>query len=297
MLRNLADLLRKVKKNESRIIAVAAAADYEVIEVVEEAERMGIAKFILVGDKLKIEKIVKEQKRTIEAQIVDELDDKKAAEYAVFLVREGKAQVVMKGLLHTAVFMKAVLNKERGLNKGNLVSQISIIDKIKGDGLQMITDGVISIAPDLEAKKKIIENAVELSHKLDNECPKVALIAALEVINSAMQDTLDDAVLCKMNDRKQISGCVIDGPLALDNAVSLEAAMHKGIESPVAGQADILVVPNIIVGNVFIKAITYYAQKDMASAIVGTSAPVIMTSRTDSIRNKILSIALASYIS
>lgn len=297
MLENLAELLKIVQEKDSRVIAVASAADDEVIEVVHSAETMGIAEFILVGNAEKISNIVAEYGYDIRAEIIDESDDKAAAAKAVELVREGRAQAVMKGLLHTSTFMKAVLNKETGLNKGNLISQISVIDKIEGDGLQMITDGVISIAPDLDTKKKIIENAVDLCHKIGNPCPKVALLAAVEVVNPAMQDTIDDAVICKMNDRKQISGCIIDGPLALDNAVSIEAAKHKGIESPVAGQADVLVVPNIQVGNVFIKSITYYAKKDMASAIVGTAAPVIMTSRTDSVMNKMLSIALASYIS
>ena len=203
----------------------------------------------------------------------------------------------MKGLLYTKEFMKAVLDKEEGLHTGKLISQISIIDSIQGDGIQMITDGVISIAPDLDAKRKIIENAVELAHKLGYECPKVALLGAVEVINPVMMDTLDAAALCKMNERGQIKGCVLDGPLALDNAVSAEAARHKKIKSSVAGSADILLVPNIQTGNVLIKALTYYAKKDMASAIAGASAPVIMTSRTDSIRNKILSMALAVYLS
>ncbi len=296
MLKSLDEIIERAKNEASKQIAVAAAADDEVLEVVEEATRLGLAEFILIGNAAKIKEIAEANGRVIDAKIIDEPDDKKAAEKAVSLVREGEAQAVMKGLLHTATFMKAVLNKEKGLHAGRLISQVSIIDNIEGTGLQMITDGVISIKPDLETKKTIIENAVDLAHRLGNECPKVALLSAVEVVNPAMEDTMDAAVLCKMNDRKQIKGCKIDGPLALDNALSVEAAKHKGIESEVAGRADIILVPNIQVGNSLIKSITYYAGKDMASAIMGAAAPVIMTSRTDSVRNKILSLALAAVI-
>ena len=296
MLKSLDEIIERAKNEASKQIAVAAAADDEVLEVVEEATRLGLAEFILIGNAAKIKEIAEANGRVIDAKIIDEPDDKKAAEKAVSLVREGEAQAVMKGLLHTATFMKAVLNKEKGLHAGRLISQVSIIDNIEGTGLQMITDGVISIKPDLETKKTIIENAVDLAHRLGNECPKVALLSAVEVVNPAMEDTMDAAVLCKMNDRKQIKGCKIDGPLALDNALSVEAAKHKGIESEVAGRADIILVPNLQVGTSLIKSITYYAGKDMASAIMGAAAPVIMTSRTDSVRNKILSLALAAVI-
>lgn len=297
MLNSLEAILKNVKNEERRTVAVAAAADREIMEVVREAETDGLANFILIGDEKEIRELQQEEGIDTDAEIIHEPDEKKAAKLAVRLVKEQKAQAVMKGLLHTKEFMKAVLDKEEGLHTGKLISQISIIDSIQGDGLQMITDGVISIAPDLDAKRKIIENAVELAHKLGCECPKVALLGAVEVINPVMMDTLDAAALCKMNERGQIKGCVLDGPLALDNAVSAEAARHKKIKSSVAGSADILLVPNIQTGNVLIKALTYYAKKDMASAIAGASAPVIMTSRTDSIRNKILSMALAVYLS
>lgn len=295
MLRSLEEIFRCVRHAEKKTVAVAAAADLEIIEVLREAERMELADFILIGDENAIRELMAEEGLDSKAVIIHEPDDGRAAKLAVRFVREKKAHAVMKGLLHTKIFMKAVLDKGEGLHTGKLISQISVIDNRENNGLQLITDGVISIAPDLITKKQIIENAVELAHSLGCECPKVAVLGAVEVVNPAMDDTLDAAALCKMNDRGQICGCRIDGPLALDNAVSLEAARHKKIESPVAGAADILLVPDIQAGNIFIKALTYYAGRDMASVIAGTAAPVIMTSRTDSVRNKLLSLALAVY--
>lgn len=228
--------------------------------------------------------------------IIDEPDHKKAAEKAVELVRNGEAGAVMKGMLHTGTFLKAVLNKEKGLNTGKLVSQMSVFDKEYGEGLQILTDCAMAISPTLDEKKQIIENAVETARKIGYEKPKVALLSAIEIINPAIPDTMEAAILSKMGDRGQIKNAIIDGPFALDNAISPEAARHKGIESPVAGNADILVVPNLQVGNVFSKALTYYAHKDVAAAVAGAAAPIIMTSRTDSVRNKLLTIALASYL-
>lgn len=297
MIKNLNDLLEQVKNKDKKKIAVAAAEDLEVIEVVEEAMKLGLADFILVGDKEKIEKIAEENNKNIACRIIDEPDHKKAAEKAVELVKSGEAEALMKGLLHTGTFLKAVLNKEKGLNIGKLVSQMSVFDKEFGEGLQILTDCAMAINPTLDEKKQIIENAVTVAHKIGYEKPRVALLSALEIVNPAIPDTMEAAILSKMGDRGQIKGAIIDGPFALDNAISPEAAMHKGIEGPVAGNADILVAPNLQVGNVLTKALTYYAHKDVAAAVIGVSAPIIMTSRTDSVKNKLLSIALASYIS
>jgi len=258
---------------------------------------MDLAEFILIGDEKLISKIAKDNNIKFNYVIIDEPDHKKAAKKAVNLVREGKANAVMKGLLHTGVFLKAVLDKEYGLNKNKLISQISVFEKEYGDGFQMLTDCAMAIEPSLEEKKQIIENAIELGHKLGYKKSRVALLSAVEVVNPAIKDTLDAAILCKMADRGQIKGAFIDGPLALDNAISLEAAKHKNIEGEVAGQADILVAPNLQVGNVLHKSLTYFAHKDVAAAVMGAAAPIIMTSRTDSVTNKLLSITLACYIS
>lgn len=202
----------------------------------------------------------------------------------------------MKGLLPTSTFMKAVLNKEKGLRSEQLVSQITVTDNISGTGLNFITDCAMNISPDLNAKKEILENAVYLANKMGYNCPKVAILTAIETVNPVMQETIDAAILSKMNDRGQIKNCIVDGPFALDNAISQESAMHKGIESDVAGKADILLVSDIRMGNVLHKAITYYANKPVGSVIIGTTVPLVMTSRSDSIEDKLISIALSSYL-
>lgn len=298
MLENLSQLLKLVKLNKKRTIAVVAAEDEDIIEVVNRAYNMDIADFILIGDKDEILRIASEDHVSLEMhEIIHEPDHKLAAERAVQLVKERKADALMKGLLHTSTFLKAILNKEKGLNLGRLISQISVLDKEDGKGLQMVTDCAMAIQPNLDEKKQIIENAIEFAHKIGYECPKVAILSALEVVNPAISDTMDAAILSKMAERGQIKGAIIDGPLALDNAISREAAERKGIKSPVAGQADIIVVPNLQVGNVLHKSLTYYAHKDIAAAVVGAGAPIIMTSRTDSIQNKLLTMALSCYIS
>lgn len=295
MINNLEELVQKVKELDKKKIAIAAA-DSKILEVVELAVQDGLAEFILIGNKEEIESAIEKDNRKINCEIIDVPDDKAAAEKAVELVKRKEADIVMKGLLHTSTFLKAVLNKEKGLNTGKLISQISVIDKEYGEGLQLVTDCAMAIEPDLSEKKQIIENAIVLANKLGYSLPRVALLSAIEVINPAIKDTIDAAVLSKMADRGQIKGALVDGPLALDNAISVEAAKHKGIKGEVAGKADVLVVPNLQVGNVLGKSLFFYAHKDSATAIVGTSAPIIMTSRTDFIKNKLLSIVLASYM-
>lgn len=284
-------------QKESRTIAVAAADDYDILKLVAKAEEIGLATFILVGDKEKISQIVAEHQLVIQAEIMDESDHKKAADTTVDLVVAKKADVVMKGMLHSSVFLKAILNKEKGLNLGKIISQISILDKDDEEGLLFVTDCAINVAPDLNGKKVIIENAVSLAHKLDYKEPKVAVLASVETVNPAMEETLEAASLSKMAERGQITGCIIDGPLAFDNAVSLEAAKAKKILSPVAGQADILLVPNLTVGNTLSKSFTYIAKKTVVSAMVGTAVPIVFNSRTENLEGKLLSIALATYVS
>lgn len=293
--KNFEHLMELAKAKQAKKIAVASADDAEVLEVIERAESINLAEFILIGDACKIKDIIKEKGWNIKAEVVDEKDHNKAAEKAVDLVVNGQAGTLMKGMLHTSVFLKAILNKEKGLNTGKHITQISILEKENDEGLLFITDCAITVTPDLLGKKEVLENAVELAHKLGNEAPKVAVLASLEVVNHSMQDTIDAAVLSKMADREQIKGCIVDGPFAFDNAVSLEAAKAKGITGPVAGNADIIVVPNLTVGNTLTKSITYIAKKTVASAIAGAAVPIIMTSRTDSIENKLLSIAISVY--
>jgi phosphate butyryltransferase len=298
MIKKLQELFEAVRGKEPKTIAVAAAEDQDVIGVLKQATVMGLANFILVGDTWKIGIMLSEngiKPETVE--IVDADSHEQAAQKTIELAVNNKCDVVMKGNLHTATFLKAVLNKEAGFRKGDLITQVSIYDKFYGEGLQLLTDCAMAIYPTLEEKKSIIENAVELSIKLGYEKPKVALLSALEVVNPKIQDTIDAAILSKMADRGQIKNAIVDGPFALDNAVSPEAAKHKNIAGPVAGQADILVVPNLQVGNVLTKALVYFAKRNVAAAVMGAAKPIVMTSRTDTVENKILSIAMALYIS
>nr|WP_323985008.1 bifunctional enoyl-CoA hydratase/phosphate acetyltransferase [Fusibacter ferrireducens] len=276
---------------------MAVAEDPEIIKLVKLAIEENLADFVLIGNLEKIKKLMKNENLSGSMEIVDSLDHKSAAEYAVKMVRDGEVEAIMKGMLHTSTFLKAVLDKEKGLNKGKVVSQISVYDKPFGEGLQLLTDCAMAIEPTLEEKKGIIENSVELAIKLGCSFPKVALLSAVEVVNPAIKDTVDAAILSKMCDRGQIRNCIVDGPFALDNAISPEAAIQKKISGEVAGNADVLVVPNLQVGNVLTKSLTLFSKKEVAAAVMGASAPIIMTSRTDSKKNKLLSIALAVYIS
>jgi phosphate butyryltransferase len=298
MLQCLADLREAVKGRPTRTIAVASAEDAEVIELVKQAMELGYAEFILVGDAPKIKDLLEEQDLNLRNfEIIDEKNHGRAAEIAVGLVVDKKANVVMKGELQTATFLKAVINKDKGLRTGNLMSEITLWDKEEGDGVRMVTDCAMSISPTLDEKRQIIENAVDLALKIGYAKPRVAVLSAVEVVNPAIPDTLDAAILSKMADRGQIKNAIVDGPFALDNAISLSAARHKKISGEVAGQADILLVPNLQVGNALRKSLTYIANKTVAVAIMGVGAPVVMYSRSDSTETKLLSIALSAYIS
>lgn len=295
MIRNFDHLLQVVAQAPRRTIAVAAAGDLGTLKVVQEAEKQNLASFILIGEEKTIQELKSSAGLSFDASIINEPDERKAAELAVKLVKDKKAHTVMKGMLPSAVFLKAVLDKEKGLNVGRRITQISVIEKEDG-GLMFITDCAISIAPDLQGKVGILENAVSLAHSLGVDTPKVAVVSALELVNPNIQETIDAAVLSKMAQRGQIKGCIVDGPLALDNTLSKEAAEAKGIVSEVAGNADIILVPNLTVGNVLSKSIDYIAKKRMISATVGTAVPIVFTSRTESKEGKLLTIALAVYV-
>lgn len=298
MIRDFEDLLSAVRGRAPQKIAVAAAEDASILRLVKEAQESGIGAFLLVGDERRIRELAQlEGLDPGRLEIHDRPDHAEAARQAVSLVAQGEAQVVMKGELHTATFLKAVLNKERGLRTGNLVSQITVCEKEEGEGLLMITDCAMNISPDLEEKRQIIENAVGLGLRLGYAKPRVAVLSAVEVVNPAIPDTLDAAVLSKMAERGQIRDAVVDGPFALDNAISVEAARQKKIGGEVAGRADIILVPNLQVGNPLHKALTFLARRKVAAAVMGAGAPIVMLSRADSVETKLRSIALATYIS
>lgn len=295
MLKSLDAILAAAEaKGGNKKIAVAAAHDPEVLAAIKDAEERGLATAILVGDAKKIRQAAAQVNFDLKrAEIVDEPTPGGAARKAVALVRCGQAQMLMKGLLNTADLLRAVLDKEIGLRTGRVLSHVAIMEPQGYGRLLLMTDGGMNIAPDLKQKAQLIENAVEIAHKLGIECPKVAVITAFEQVNPDMPATMDAALLAKMADRGQIKNCLVDGPLALDGAVSMEAANHKGIKSPVAGQVDILLVPAIEVGNVIYKTLIYLGKGKIAGIIAGAAAPIILTSRSDSAEAKLHSIATA----
>lgn len=276
-------------------IAVAAAQDEEVLVAVETARRDGLAEAILVGDRLLIESLARDHSIDLSKyQVIDEPDVARSAAVAVDCVRRGDAAFVMKGLLDTSVLLKAVLNKETGLNAGRLVSHVGVAESAHYHKLFLITDAVINIAPSLQEKIAIIRNAVDCAQALGIDRPKVALLAAVEKVNpDKMPCTTDAAILTQMNRRGQIRDCIIDGPLALDNAISAESVRIKKIESPVAGDADILVAPDIEAGNILYKAVIDLGGAKGAGLVIGAGAPVVLTSRADTAETKHASIALA----
>ncbi|MCR2043331.1 phosphate butyryltransferase [Anaerosalibacter massiliensis] len=293
MLKDFQDLLDLAKSKGPKKVAVAVAADKDVLVAIKNAKDLEIADAILVGDKEKIEEIGDEiQLDLSKFEIVDEKDPVEASRKAVSLVSSGKAHVVMKGLVDTAVIMKQVLDKEIGLRSGNLISHLAVFSVPTYEKLLIVTDAAMNISPDLNQKKQIIENAVSFAHSLEIEDPKVAVVCAREKVNPKMEATVHAKELEDMNKNGIISGCTVRGPLALDNAISKEASKHKGIEGPVAGEADILIVPTIEAGNVLYKSLTFLAKAESAGLIVGTSAPIVLTSRADTSEAKLHSIAL-----
>lgn len=298
MITNFNELIKMVRAKKRRKLAVAAAQDEPVLQAVMEAAEQGIVDAVLVGDKKSIEKISRDIHMDIgNMEIIDEPDAAKASLSAASLVSSGKADMLMKGIVDTATFLHAVLDKEKGLRTGRLLSHAAVFEVPALKRLLILTDAAMNIAPDLSAKKQIIENAVTVAHALGMDNPKVVPICAVEIINPDMPCTIDAAALSKMNERGQIKGCIVDGPLALDNAISIEAANHKGINSPAAGHADIILVPNIETGNAVYKTLTYTSGALAGAVVAGAASPIILTSRADSPDTKLYSIALASLMS
>lgn len=288
------DIIQKAKEIGPKKIAVACAADKEVLIAVENARKEKIAESILVADEAKLTEIAKELNIDLSNyEVIDIKDLAEASLKAVELVSSNKADVVMKGLVDTAIILKAVLNKEVGLRTGKMLSHVAVFDVDGYDRVFFVSDAAMNIAPDLKAKKEIIENTVQVAHSLGIECPKVAALCAKEKVNDKMPDTIDAKELEEMNKRGEITGCLVGGPFALDNAVSQEAAKHKGMDHPVAGKADILLVPDIEAGNVLYKSMVFFAKAQNGGIIVGAKAPIVLTSRADSEVTKLNSIALA----
>lgn len=291
----LQNLIDQVAEAPKKTVAVAVAEDHEVIEAVVKAVQLQLAQFRLYGNEESITNMLKEHgmQPSEGIEVIGTSSNNEAAELAVKAVRSGDADVLMKGNIPTANILKAVLNKEWGLRKGGVLSHVAVFEVPNYDRLIVVTDAAMNIAPDLQQKVAITQNAVEVAKAIGIQLPKVAPIAAVEVVNPAMQATIDAAMLTQMNRRGQIKDCVIDGPLALDIAVSQIAAEHKGIVSDVAGQSDILLVPTIEAGNVLYKSLVYFANANVGAIIAGAKAPIVLTSRADSAETKVYSLALA----
>jgi phosphate butyryltransferase len=293
MIKSFSDLMVQAKAKGPKKVAVAVAQDEVVLEALNDALKEKIATPVLFGDKKAIEEAAAKAKVDIKGwSITDIKDMAEASRAAVKAVSSGQADFLMKGLVATSTFLKAVLDKEVGLRTGRLLSHVAVMESSSYPKLILVSDGGMNVKPDLMAKVDIINNAVEISQKLGVEKPKVAVLAAIEVLNPEMQDTIDATHLSKMNDRGQIKGCLIDGPLALDLAVSAEAAAHKKIKSQVAGEADIFLTPDIASGNMLVKGLIYLGGAQAAGIIAGAAKPVVMLSRADSKQQKINSIAL-----
>lgn len=295
MAKNFESLFKLAQEKGPKKMAVAVAQDEDVLGAIKLAYEKGIVEPILVGDKEIIEKLAKDLSFDLsKVEIVDEKDGVEATRKATAMVSSGKAQVLMKGLIDTSVIMKAVLDKEIGLRTDSVISHVAVFDVPTYHKVFMVTDAAMIIAPDLEQKKKIIENAVKLAHSLDIAEPKVAVLAAKEKVSPKMEATVHAKELADMNKAGEITGCIVDGPFALDNAISKESARIKGIDSVVAGDADILLAPDIEAGNVLYKALSFLANAKSAGLIVGTSKPIVLTSRADNEEAKLNSIVLAT---
>lgn len=299
----LMDAAQNIVKAQGKPFAVAVAAgqDAAAISALTEAARLGIAQGRLVGDEAAIRDTLNQlaPDHGEAFEIIPGTGEPEIALKCIQLIHQGQADFLMKGKIKTGTLFKAVLDKDSGLRTGQLISDVFMFEFSRAveNHLIMITDGGINLAPDLNQKIQIIENAVLVAHALGNPEPKVAVLSAVETVNSQLPSTIDAALLAKMNDRGQIKHCLIDGPLALDNAISPEAAAGKGIQSSVAGQADILLCPNIESANMLAKGTTWFAGLPLAHTCVGATVPILIPSRSDSAQAKLYSIALSIVVS
>lgn len=292
MFHNFDEMIHYASKLETQRVALVGAEDKEGLQALKKAQEMGIAEPLLVGDKDKTSQICKEI--GLDCEIINASNSVEAAEKGVKAVRNNKAQILMKGLIKTSVLLKAVLNKEWGLRKGELLSHLAVLDVPVLDRLIFVSDGGMVIKPDIKEKVAIINNAVNFMNDIGYDKVKTALLAAVEVVNEGMPETLDAAAISKMAQRGQIKNCEIDGPLALDNALSEMAAKVKKISGPVAGNADLLIAPDIHSGNILGKSAVYLADGTIAGIILGATVPIIIVSRADVARSKLASLALSA---
>ena len=296
MYRDFSELTDRLQKQERiKKVAVASAQDQHALEAVLQARRDRIVEPVLVGDREKILALLEQLgEDSEEFQIFHADSDAAAAATAVRLIREGEADFLMKGKLQTADLLRAVVDKESGLRTGSVMSHMAIHQIPGYHKLLAVTDGGMVLYPNLDEKKKLIQNAVGVFRNLGYENPKVAVLTAVETVNPKMPETVDADALKKMNQSGELSGCIVEGPISYDLTMSKESAEIKGFQSPVTGDADILVVPDIAAGNILVKALVYSAGSRMAGIIVGAKVPIVLTSRGASAEEKYLSLVLSA---
>jgi phosphate butyryltransferase len=299
MLKNFNEILKRLDTQEKKKIVVAMAQDSDILLSLEKARSKGLAEAVLIGSKTELEKIAEEKNLDLSNfEFIHNEDEKSCIAEAVQLVRQGNAQVLMKGLCSTKLFLKGILDKETGLRASPVLSHLAIFESPKYHKLLLMSDAAMNIAPDLDEKISIINNAIDAALSLGYEQPKVAVLSAVEKVNaSGMPSSADAAIIAKMAERGQIKNAIIDGPLAVDNALSENANRIKNLVSPVGGDADICIVPNIESGNIFYKLLTILGDAQVAGVVLGAQAPIVLTSRADSDQSKFLSIAAALTIS
>lgn len=295
MVTDFLQLINQVRKESCRSIVVAMAEDKDILVALENAREMGIAQGVLTGNPEKISQLLNELNLdTNHYEIISAHDENEAVEKALDQIRTEKAQVLMKGQCSTARFLKGILDKTTGLRTGKVLSHLAVFESPEYHKMLFMSDAAMNIAPDISDKIAITQNAVHAAHKLGYDKPKVAIISAVEKVNAeSMPSSSDAAIIAKMGDRGQINNAIIDGPLAVDNALSLKSCQVKGLISPVGGDADICIVPNIETGNVFYKLLTVLGKSRVAGIVLGARVPVVLTSRADSNDAKFLSIVTA----
>ncbi len=296
-LTKLSDLNALATKSGKKKLAVAVAHDEHCLEAICAVDKMGLVQAILVGNEKKIHDIAQRLKLDVSGmKIIHEEVDANSVKIAVKMVRDKQADILMKGNVPTAVFLRGVLDKENGLRKGEVLSHFALFEVPTYHKLLGLTDAAMIPAPDFKTKVALTSNAVDFMNKLGYSKPKVAVLAAVEMVNEAMPATIDGALLSKMAQRGQIKNCIIDGPLAYDNAVSSASAKHKGIVSEVAGDADLLIAPDIEAGNILYKAFGFSSNAKLAAVVLGAAAPIVLTSRSDTEESKQASIVMAAAI-
>lgn len=297
MIRSFKELLGSIKSKNKKTLAIAGAESEEIIEAVKMAAEEEFISPVLIGNPEKIEALCRKSNLDLKTiEILGEKEPQRCASLAVELVRQKKADMLMKGKVDTPTLLRAVLDKDKGLKGGRLFSHVAVVEVERYEKLMLWTDGGINIAPDVMKKIEILKNAVETAKKLEIEKPKAACLAAVELVSPEMQETIDASIISKMAERGEIKDVIVDGPVAFDVAIDSKSARTKGIISPVSGDADIFLCPNISSCNIFVKGMIYLAGAKVGGVVVGGGAPIVLLSRSDSAEIKLLSMALGAAV-